>query len=384
MSTDNTLTNAKVRIITNSDIRYEGTLYKINANEKTIALKDVSSFGTEERRAERAVPPSFLLYDYIVFRSVEIKDLIVLKNNGEAADSEPKAKPSGEEQQPAKEGEKEKDKERGQEKARRPEAAREDPKASEGADRERDRQREGEAGEAGAKGGRFRFEDMLKNLEKIERGKDDAKEKYRDNKYEENDFFDKISTSVNSSERREIDDFKNKKLSQETFGHVPRHGGSGNYDAERRGPPSRGGNYQGNYQNNNYQNNNYRSGGRGGYRGGYQNNQQDDYRGGNYRGGYQNNQQDNYRGGYNESGRRQGGYNEGGYNEGGRQQGGYNEGGRQQGGYNEGGRQQGGYNNNNGGGYYAPNERGGANGNFKKRPYQRNDEAKFVYVKKED
>lgn len=42
----------RIRIITNSGIRYEGKLYEINQKERTIALQDVASFGSEDRRSD--------------------------------------------------------------------------------------------------------------------------------------------------------------------------------------------------------------------------------------------------------------------------------------------------------------------------------------------
>jgi hypothetical protein len=42
----------RIRIITNAGIRYEGKLYEINQKERTIALQDVASFGSEDRRSD--------------------------------------------------------------------------------------------------------------------------------------------------------------------------------------------------------------------------------------------------------------------------------------------------------------------------------------------
>ena len=46
---ENKLNEQPVRIITYSNIRFEGTLYQINPKEKTIALKNVKNYGTEDR-----------------------------------------------------------------------------------------------------------------------------------------------------------------------------------------------------------------------------------------------------------------------------------------------------------------------------------------------
>lgn len=66
---DNKLNESRVRIITHSNLRFEGVIYQINKNEKTIALKDVRNFGTEEREVEKFVPPSNMIYDFLVFKS---------------------------------------------------------------------------------------------------------------------------------------------------------------------------------------------------------------------------------------------------------------------------------------------------------------------------
>ncbi|XP_061436885.1 protein LSM14 homolog A-A-like [Lethenteron reissneri] len=56
-------------------IRYEGTLSGVNTDDCTVALAKVRVCGTEGRPAERAVAPREEIYDYIIFRASEIKDL---------------------------------------------------------------------------------------------------------------------------------------------------------------------------------------------------------------------------------------------------------------------------------------------------------------------
>ncbi|CAD8089967.1 unnamed protein product [Paramecium primaurelia] len=73
--------NSKVSIITKSEIRYEGTIYQINPQQQTIALKDVRSFGTEGRRPDHEIPPNQQSYDILVFKAAEIKGFKTLEEN---------------------------------------------------------------------------------------------------------------------------------------------------------------------------------------------------------------------------------------------------------------------------------------------------------------
>ena len=85
----------KISLISKSEIRYEGILYTIDPKESTIALAkgddssghsthwliifviSVKSFGTEDRPAERKVAARDEVFEYIIFRASDIKDLIV-------------------------------------------------------------------------------------------------------------------------------------------------------------------------------------------------------------------------------------------------------------------------------------------------------------------
>ncbi|GAU96397.1 hypothetical protein RvY_07849-2 [Ramazzottius varieornatus] len=67
----------KISLISNADIRYEGTLSAISQQDSTVSLENVRSYGTENRRPGAFIPPQDNVYEYIIFRGADIKDLVV-------------------------------------------------------------------------------------------------------------------------------------------------------------------------------------------------------------------------------------------------------------------------------------------------------------------
>ncbi|KAG8345868.1 Scd6 like Sm domain [Trypanosoma vivax] len=76
-----------ISLITNSQIRYAGTLGEIDPAKNTVCLTNVSVFGTEGRAKEKGqmeVPANDQLFEQIVFRGSDIKELTVFEETHNA------------------------------------------------------------------------------------------------------------------------------------------------------------------------------------------------------------------------------------------------------------------------------------------------------------
>ena len=82
---------SQISLISKSDIRYEGTLSSIDTTQHTVSLSNVRSFGTEGRRIDcREIPASTEIYEIIIFRGADIKDLTVIQSNPTYQEPSPK------------------------------------------------------------------------------------------------------------------------------------------------------------------------------------------------------------------------------------------------------------------------------------------------------
>ncbi|XP_030585261.1 protein LSM14 homolog B-like isoform X2 [Archocentrus centrarchus] len=68
---------SKISLISKAQIRYEGILSSVDTDRSTVGLAKVKSYGTEDRHADRPMPPKDEVYEYIIFRGSDIKDITV-------------------------------------------------------------------------------------------------------------------------------------------------------------------------------------------------------------------------------------------------------------------------------------------------------------------
>eukprot|EP00397_Hematodinium_sp_SG-2012_P006010 GEMP01006036.1.p1 GENE.GEMP01006036.1~~GEMP01006036.1.p1 ORF type:complete len:771 (+),score=142.70 GEMP01006036.1:66-2315(+) len=72
---------SKISLITTSDVRYEGVLCSLNAEETALSVQSVRSFGTEGRKTPE-VPKSNEIYDFILFFNKDLKMVTIFEDNG--------------------------------------------------------------------------------------------------------------------------------------------------------------------------------------------------------------------------------------------------------------------------------------------------------------
>lgn len=87
---------ARISLISKSDIRYVGTLFEINSNESTVSLENVRSHGTEGRKGDPSeeVSASDQVYDFIVFRGSDVKDLRIEEGPAAPKENQPPPMPN--------------------------------------------------------------------------------------------------------------------------------------------------------------------------------------------------------------------------------------------------------------------------------------------------
>lgn len=74
---------SKISLVSNAEIRYEGILHTLNTQESTISLQSVRCFGTEGRK-QPEIQATSEVYDFIIFRGRDIKDLTVVEGSNHA------------------------------------------------------------------------------------------------------------------------------------------------------------------------------------------------------------------------------------------------------------------------------------------------------------
>ncbi|EMC96577.1 hypothetical protein BAUCODRAFT_33941 [Baudoinia panamericana UAMH 10762] len=82
---------SRISLISVSGVRYIGTLHEINSESHTVALENVTSHGTEGRRGNPAeeLAASDHVYEYIVFRGSDVKELNIIAPPGQKEENRP-------------------------------------------------------------------------------------------------------------------------------------------------------------------------------------------------------------------------------------------------------------------------------------------------------
>lgn len=82
---------SRISLISKSDIKYIGSLHEINSDSHTVALENVTSYGTEGRKQNPAeeIPGSDQVYEYIVFRGSDVKELTIIAAPQEKENKKP-------------------------------------------------------------------------------------------------------------------------------------------------------------------------------------------------------------------------------------------------------------------------------------------------------
>uniref|UniRef100_A0A4W5RH53 LSM family member 14B n=1 Tax=Hucho hucho TaxID=62062 RepID=A0A4W5RH53_9TELE len=75
MSVGTPYIGSKIGLISKALNRYEGILYTIDTVNSTVVLTKVKSFGSEGRPTDKPTPPKDDVYEYIIFRGSDIKDI---------------------------------------------------------------------------------------------------------------------------------------------------------------------------------------------------------------------------------------------------------------------------------------------------------------------
>jgi hypothetical protein len=69
------LVNREIELISKSEVRYTGIFSEYNMENRTITLSSVKSFGTEDRGCRVFVERSKFVYEYIIFKIENIKNM---------------------------------------------------------------------------------------------------------------------------------------------------------------------------------------------------------------------------------------------------------------------------------------------------------------------